>query len=298
MAASTSAARVDHRLHCVDAKTGEPMWDFYTDGPIRLAPTLAHGNVYFGSDDGWFIVSRDRRHVVWKMRVGPEDDRLLSRGEMISRWPVRTGVLIDGDMAYFGAGVFPHETVYLCAVNARKTVRSFGATIRSANKTRAATIFHRKAICSPMTSTCTFRRADPCPWHFQKQTGEIVFQRTHSWRTDAGGVVGGTKALLGRRTSLRRAVPITFWRWTRKPVTSASRGSTVVKWSWPVSFAYLMDGEKIFCVNRAEHAKASQEKQKWFLKAREFGDDPKNPPKPKQKMQEYMKVGIIWEYAE
>ena len=48
------------------------------------------------------------------MRVGPEDDRLLSRGEMISRWPVRTGVLIDGDTAYFGAGVFPHEMIYLC----------------------------------------------------------------------------------------------------------------------------------------------------------------------------------------
>ena len=55
---------------------------------------------------------------VWVMRVGPKDDRLLSRGEMISRWPVRTGVLIDGETAYFGAGVFPHEMIYLCAVNA------------------------------------------------------------------------------------------------------------------------------------------------------------------------------------
>ncbi len=31
---------VDHRLHCVDAKTGQPIWSFYTEGPIRLAPTL------------------------------------------------------------------------------------------------------------------------------------------------------------------------------------------------------------------------------------------------------------------
>ena len=38
--------------------------------------------------------------------VGPKDDRLLARGEMISRWPVRTGVLVDGDIAYFGTGIF------------------------------------------------------------------------------------------------------------------------------------------------------------------------------------------------
>lgn len=43
---------VDHRLHCVDAATGKTIWSFYTDGPIRFMPTFAHGNVYFGSDDG------------------------------------------------------------------------------------------------------------------------------------------------------------------------------------------------------------------------------------------------------
>jgi outer membrane protein assembly factor BamB len=111
---------VDHRLYCVDAKSGEPIWSHYTEGPIRLAPTLAHGNVYFGSDDGFvYCLNAVDGAEVWKMRVGPKDDRLLSRGEMISRWPVRTGVLIDGATAYFGAGVFPHEMIYLCAVNAK-----------------------------------------------------------------------------------------------------------------------------------------------------------------------------------
>ncbi len=61
---------VDHRLHCVEAKTGKPVWSFYTDGPIRLAPTLAHGNVYFGSDDGARLLSRRPR---WKGRL--EDAR-------------------------------------------------------------------------------------------------------------------------------------------------------------------------------------------------------------------------------
>ena len=31
---------------------------------------------------------------------------------------MRTGILIDDGIAYFGAGIFPHENVYLCAANA------------------------------------------------------------------------------------------------------------------------------------------------------------------------------------
>jgi outer membrane protein assembly factor BamB len=111
---------VDNTLYCVDVTSGRTLWNYYTAGPIRLAPTLSHGNVYFGSDDGLvYCLSADDGSMVWKMRVGPKDDRLLSRGEMISRWPVRTGVLVDGDIAYFGAGVFPHEMIYLCAANAK-----------------------------------------------------------------------------------------------------------------------------------------------------------------------------------
>ncbi len=37
---------------------------------------------------------------------------------MISRWPIRTSILVDDGVAYFGAGIFPHENVYLCAVEA------------------------------------------------------------------------------------------------------------------------------------------------------------------------------------
>mgnify|MGYP003328146029 CR=1 FL=1 len=44
---------VDHNLYCRDAASGEMLWSFYTEGPIRLAPTVWQGKVYFGSDDGY-----------------------------------------------------------------------------------------------------------------------------------------------------------------------------------------------------------------------------------------------------
>ncbi|MFK8114552.1 MAG: PQQ-binding-like beta-propeller repeat protein [Rubripirellula sp.] len=286
---------VDHRLHCVDSKTGKPLWDHYTEGPIRLAPTLAHGNVYFGSDDGvvYCLNAVDGKHV-WSLRVGTKDDRLLSRGEMISRWPVRTGVLIDGDIAYFGAGVFPHETVYLCAVDAKD-----GSVIW-----RNDTISEQDAGRNDLSPQGYLLASDEhlyvpsgrsLPVAISKKTGEIVFKRSHSWRTDAGGVVGGTKALLGDG-QLYAGGPHHFLAMDQQ---SGNVGEAWINGRQMVlagDLAYLMDGEKIFCVNREEHAEASQEKQKWFLKARALRKEPKKVAEAKRKMKEYMQVGILWEY--
>ncbi|MFC1758325.1 PQQ-binding-like beta-propeller repeat protein, partial [Planctomycetota bacterium] len=110
---------VDNAVYCVAADSGEVLWRFVTSGPIRLAPTVADSRVYVGSDDGnAYCLDAASGERIWQFHPGPQDDRILARGRMSSRWPVRTGVLIDDGIAYFGAGVFPHETVYLCAVNA------------------------------------------------------------------------------------------------------------------------------------------------------------------------------------
>ncbi len=110
---------VDHQVHCLDLRDGKEVWRFFTGAPIRLAPTVVDGRVYIGSDDGHaYCLDAENGSLLWKLRLGPADESIIARGEMISRWPVRTDVLVDGDTAYFGAGVFPHENVYLCAVNA------------------------------------------------------------------------------------------------------------------------------------------------------------------------------------
>ena len=286
---------VDHQLHCVDAKTGKPLWQHYTDGPIRLAPTLAHGNVYFGSDDGVVrCLNAVDGKVVWQMRVGTKDDRLISRGELISRWPVRTGVLIDGDIAYFGAGVFPHETIYLCAVNAKDgSVIWRNDTISQQNAGRNDLSPQGYLLANKDYLYVPSGRSLPVA--ISKKTGEIVFQKTHSWRTDAGGVVGGTKALLGDGQVYAGGAHH-FLAMDQK---SGKVGESWINGRQMViadDLAYLMDGEKIFCVNRDEHAKASQEKQKWFLKAREFRKEPKKAAEAKRKMKEYMQIGILWQY--
>ncbi|MEE2887390.1 MAG: PQQ-binding-like beta-propeller repeat protein [Planctomycetota bacterium] len=111
---------VDNRICCIDLKDGTEIWSFVTGAPVRLAPTVFNDRVFIGSDDGFaYCLDAAGGKLIWKVRAGPADERILARGRMVSRWPVRTGVLIDDGIAYFGAGTFPHETVFLYAVNAK-----------------------------------------------------------------------------------------------------------------------------------------------------------------------------------
>jgi len=111
---------VDNKVYALDVTTGKVRWTFFTEGPVRLAPTVHDGWVYVGSDDGYvYCLSAVDGRLIWKFRGAPSEQRILGSGKMISLWPVRTSVLVDENVAYFGAGVFPGERVYMYAVSAK-----------------------------------------------------------------------------------------------------------------------------------------------------------------------------------
>ncbi len=75
---------IDHHVYCLDASTGKVVWRFATEGPIRLAPTVTKQRVYVGSDDGFvYCLDTAKGQLVWKRRLGPADESILARGEMI-----------------------------------------------------------------------------------------------------------------------------------------------------------------------------------------------------------------------
>jgi outer membrane protein assembly factor BamB len=114
----------DGKVYCLDPAAGKVVWTYPTGGPIRLAPSVYEGRVYVGSDDGWvYCLSAADGSLAWRFRGAPDDHRVIGNGSLISLWPIRTGVLVDRDVAYFGAGIFPTEGVFLHAVDA-KTGRS------------------------------------------------------------------------------------------------------------------------------------------------------------------------------
>ncbi|MCE5326376.1 MAG: PQQ-like beta-propeller repeat protein, partial [Planctomycetaceae bacterium] len=110
----------DGKVYCLEAGTGKVKWTYLTGGPVRLAPTVDAGNVYVGSDDGWvYCLSAADGKEVWKFRAAPEDRRVIGLGKMVSLWPVRSSVMVDSGIAYFTAGIFPSEGVFIYAVDAK-----------------------------------------------------------------------------------------------------------------------------------------------------------------------------------
>lgn len=188
---------VDDKIYALDAASGAECWSFFTGGPVRLAPTVRDGKVYAGSDDGYvYCLDAGSGELVWKVRGGVNDERLLGSGRMISRWPIRTGVLVEDGAAYFGAGIFPHENVYLYAVEAASGKLIWrNDTISQVQAYRNAFTPQGYMLASGDKLFVPCGRA--LPGAFDKATGRMLFQPEIGWRSEeSGGVIGGTYALL------------------------------------------------------------------------------------------------------
>lgn len=109
----------DDKVVCLDDKTGKEVWTAFTDGPIRLAPTVANGRVYVGSDDGnVYCLNAETGKRLWRCKASPVDYRVAGNERIMSVWPVRSGVAVDGNIAYFCSGLFAFEGAYVCAADA------------------------------------------------------------------------------------------------------------------------------------------------------------------------------------
>ena len=196
---------VTDELTCVDAASGEILWTFSTEGPIRNTPTVAGTRVYVGSDDGYvYCLDAQTGSLRWRYRPGPNDRKIIGNGRMISRWPIRTNVLVDDGIAYFGAGVFPHEGIYICALDAEEgTVvwRNDRVGTRSHELKFGGISPQGNLLASSDTLYVPSGRAIPAA--FDRKTGKLRFSMSPSgdpWSYNFGGnwsALDGNKIVLG-----------------------------------------------------------------------------------------------------
>ncbi|MDA1015119.1 MAG: PQQ-binding-like beta-propeller repeat protein, partial [Planctomycetota bacterium] len=108
----------DDQVRCLNLETGELIWRFFAEAPVRLAPTIVGDKCLFGADDGYvYCISAETGRLIWKHRISPEDRRIPGNERVISTWPVRTGVLVEDGIAFCCAGIFPTQGVYQAAIN-------------------------------------------------------------------------------------------------------------------------------------------------------------------------------------
>ena len=108
----------DCKIYAINRKTGVIKWSFFTDGPVRFAPAVYKNKLYAVSDDGnIYCLSAKTGKLRWKKYGGHEPDMVLGNERLISRWPVRGGLVIKDDILYVGAGIWPSEKIFIYALN-------------------------------------------------------------------------------------------------------------------------------------------------------------------------------------
>ena len=113
------ASPLDGSVTAYDTASGDELWRFDADGPVRFAPIAWRERLYFGSDDGYlYCLQVDDGSLVWRRRGGPSDRKLLGNERLISTWPVRGAPVIEDGTLYFAAGIWPFMGIFLHAVDA------------------------------------------------------------------------------------------------------------------------------------------------------------------------------------
>lgn len=247
----------DDKVYALDAATGEERWSFFTGGPIRLAPTVSEGRVFAGSDDGFvYCLKADDGKLLWKKRGGPNDEMLLGNGRMISRWPIRTGVLVEEGIAYFGAGVFPHENVYLHAIGAEDGELIWkNDTISQEEANRNDLSPQGYLLAAENRLFVPSGRALPVA--FNRTNGQMIFNNKYPWRYEqAGGVIGGTYALLADNQ---------IYTGTQRHLLALDQKTGKTGFAWfpgrlltvTGDLAYMATGRELVAMDRSAYAKAS-----------------------------------------
>ncbi|TFG40525.1 MAG: hypothetical protein E4H43_05565, partial [Bacteroidia bacterium] len=107
------------KIVALDLETGEELWHYYADGPVRLPLASANGKIYFTGDDGYcYCLNSEDGSLVWKVLLAPDSNKLLGNKRLISMWPARGGIVIKDNVIYTAASIFPLMGTFIYALNA------------------------------------------------------------------------------------------------------------------------------------------------------------------------------------
>ena len=261
---------VTNKIYSIDVIDGNINWTFFAEGPVRFAPTFYGNRIYAGSDDGYvYCLNAKDGKLIWKYRAGHSDEKVIGNGRIISLWPVRTSVLVDDGIVYFGAGVFPYEGIYICALDADTgSVIWKNDTIgdRAHELEYGGISPHGYLVASKHTLYVPSGRAMPAA--FSRKTGNFIFYAS------PGAKRGGTWALLD---SDKLVAGVDYSGSPHKvayDVNTGKRKGDVFGWFPGIdmvatsNISYVLSKEGVYAIDRTVYSKA-KEKANEIRKQRE-----------------------------
>ncbi len=149
------------KVYALDAMTGRQRWTFFTEGPVRLAPTISGNRLYVGSDDGRvYCLSANTGSLIWKYEACDQARMVPGNGRIISLWPVRTGLVVDAGTLYFAAGLFPNQGTFLLAMDSQDGSVIWKEKISVSPQGYILASDDRLYVPTGQTSPAIFARAD------------------------------------------------------------------------------------------------------------------------------------------
>lgn len=107
------------KLVALDTATGQTLWTFFADAPVRLPPVAWKDCVLFCSDDGFmYCLKADSGQLLWSFRGGPNSQKALGNQRLTSAWPARGGPVVYEDTVYFAASIWPFMGTFIYALDA------------------------------------------------------------------------------------------------------------------------------------------------------------------------------------
>ena len=97
---------IDHNeIVAVNRKDGSVAWRYATAGRMDTPPTVYNGICLAGDHSGYVSALKVKTgECIYRLRIAPEEKRMVSYGKVESVWPVIGGVLVAGGKAYASAG--------------------------------------------------------------------------------------------------------------------------------------------------------------------------------------------------
>ena len=109
----------DGSVRAVNLANGKEKWTGYTGGAVRFPPEFHLGNIYVGSGDGYvYCFDSPSGKQIWRFQAAPGQRRIAVHGELLSTWPVGSGVLARQGVVYAAAGITSYDGTHVYALDA------------------------------------------------------------------------------------------------------------------------------------------------------------------------------------